>query len=118
MGSQYAPIVVVLFLAVSIPIAFLLLTTRLGPRKPEPGKLAPYESGVIPARAARDRVPVKFYLIAVLFLLFDVEAVFLFPWAVARKGLGTQGEIGIGIFLLILVLGLAYEWRKGGMEWE
>ncbi len=118
MSSQYAPIVVVLFLAVSIPIAFLLLTTRLGPRKPGPGKLAPYESGVLPTRPARDRVPVKFYLIAVLFLLFDVEAVFLFPWAVARKGLGAQGEIGMGIFLLILVLGLAYEWRKGGMEWE
>lgn len=118
MSNQYAPIIVVLFLAVSIPIAFLLITTRLGPQKPEAGKLAPYESGVLPARPARDRFPVKFYLIAVLFLLFDVEAVFLFPWAVARRGLGTQGEIGMGIFLLILVLGLVYEWRKGGMEWE
>jgi NADH-quinone oxidoreductase subunit A len=118
MTSPYAPIIVALFLAVSIPIAFLLLTARLGPRKPRPEKLAPYESGVLPTRQARDRVPVKFYLVAVLFLLFDVEAVFLFPWAVARKGLGAQGEVGMAIFFLILVLGLAYEWRKGGMEWE
>jgi len=118
MNSPYAPILVVLFLAVAIPIAFLILSTRLGPRMPGPEKAAPYESGVLPSRPARERMPIKFYLVAVLFLLFDVEAVFLFPWAVSRRSLGIQGEIGMGIFFLILVLGLLYEWRKGGMEWE
>lgn len=118
MGSPYAPIIVVIVLAVSIPVAFLILSTRLGPRKPNPEKLTPYESGILPSRLPRDRVPVKFYLVAVLFLLFDVEAVFLYPWAVARKDVGAAGEIGMGIFFLILVLGLFYEWRKGGMDWE
>ncbi len=118
MSSSYAPIFVALILAVSIPAVFLFLAPRLGPRKPVSEKMAPYESGVLPARLPRDRVPVKFYLVAVLFLLFDVEAVFLFPWAVTRRTLGITGDIGMGVFFLILVLGLAYEWRKGGMEWE
>jgi NADH-quinone oxidoreductase subunit A len=117
MSSPYAPIFVVLLLAALIPGAFLLLA-RLGPRKPNPEKTTPYESGVLPARLPRDRVPVKFYLVAVLFLLFDVEAVFLFPWAIARRELGVAGDIGMAAFFLILVLGLAYEWRKGAMEWE
>jgi NADH-quinone oxidoreductase subunit A len=117
MTSPYAPILVVLLLAILIPGAFLLLT-RLGPRKPNPEKMTPYESGVLPARLPSDRVPVKFYLVAVLFLLFDVEAVFLFPWAITRAQLGPAGDIGMAVFFLILVLGLAYEWRKGAMEWE
>jgi NADH-quinone oxidoreductase subunit A len=117
MASPYAPILVVVFLAVLIPAAFLILS-RLGPHKPNPEKMEPYESGVLPARLPSDRIPVKFYLVAVLFLLFDVEAVFLFPWALTRRELGIGGDVGMGIFFLILVLGLFYEWRKGAMEWE
>jgi len=118
MSSPYAPVAVALVLALSIPIAFALLSSRLGPRNPSAGKLTPYESGVLQRSLPRGRFPVKFYLIAVLFLLFDVEAVFLFPWAVARGNLGLAGDLAMGVFFLILVLGLAYEWRKGGMEWE
>ncbi len=118
MSSPYAPLIVALILAALIPVAFVILSSRLGPRRPSPEKTTPYESGILPTRLPRDRMPVKFYLVAVLFLLFDVEAVFLFPWAVARRALGPTGEIGIGIFFAILVLGLAYEWRKGAMEWD
>ncbi|MBD3163251.1 MAG: NADH-quinone oxidoreductase subunit A [Candidatus Eisenbacteria bacterium] len=118
MTSSYAPVFIALALAVMIPVVFLFLSTRFGPRKPSPEKMTPYESGILPSRLPRDRVPVKFYLVAVLFLLFDVEAVFLFPWAVSREQIGTAGDVGMGIFFLLLVLGLAYEWRKGAMDWE
>jgi NADH-quinone oxidoreductase subunit A len=116
--SSYAPIVVALALALLIPIVFLFLTARLGPKKPSAEKATTYETGILPKRTARDRMPVKFYLVAMLFLLFDVEAVFLFPWAVSRKELPLAADVGVGIFFVILVLGLVYEWRKGAMEWE
>ena len=118
MSNPYSPLIVALFLAAAIPVAFVILSSRLGPKRPTPQKTTPYESGIIPVRLTRDRMPVKFYLVAVLFLLFDVEAVFLFPWAVARRSLGPAGEIGMAVFFGILVLGLAYEWRKGAMEWD
>jgi len=118
MSSPYAPLIVALFLAALIPVAFVILGSRLGPRRPSAEKTTPYESGILPSRLPGDRMPVKFYLVAVLFLLFDVEAVFLFPWAVARHRLGDAGQIGMAIFFAILVLGLAYEWRKGAMEWD
>jgi NADH-quinone oxidoreductase subunit A len=117
MGS-YAPIVVALALALLIPIVFLILTARLGPKKPTPEKATTYETGILQKRTARDRIPVKFYLVAMLFLLFDVEAVFLFPWAVTRRHLPIAADVGMAIFFAILVLGLAYEWRKGAMEWD
>lgn len=117
MGS-YASILVALILAVAIPTAFLVLSAKLGPRRPHAAKATPYESGILQKRPSRDRIPIRFYLVAVLFLIFDVEAVFLFPWAIARRDLGAAGDIGMGIFFAILVLGLAYEWRKGAMEWE
>ncbi len=116
--SPYASVFVALVLAAAIPVVFLFLSSRLGPKKPSAVKLSTYETGVLPKRVARDRVPVRFYLVAVLFLLFDVEAVFLFPWAVGRRSLGAAGDIGMAIFFSILVLGLVYEWRKGAMEWE
>ena len=117
MGS-YAPVLVALALALLIPVAFLILSPRLGPRKPTPEKATTYETGILPKRLARDRIPVKFYLVAMLFLLFDVEAVFLFPWAISRRGLPLAADVGMAIFFVILVLGLAYEWRKGAMEWD
>src|SRR5262245_15784328 len=118
MTSPYAPLLIALVLALAIPVVFVLLSSRLGPRRPSPAKSVPYESGILPNRLPSERMPVKFYLVAVLFLLFDVEAVFLFPWAVARRDLGSIGEIGMAIFFGVLVLGLAYEWRKGAMEWD
>lgn len=116
--SPYAPIIVALALAIAIPIIFLFLTTRLGPKNPNAAKMSTYETGIQAKRLARDRIPVKFYLVAMLFLLFDVEAVFLFPWAVSRRNLPVAADVGMAIFFGVLVLGLAYEWRKGAMEWD
>ena len=118
MSSPYAPILVALVLAVLIPGLFLFLSTGLGPKKPTSEKLTPYESGILPTHLARARVPIKFYLVAMLFLLFDVEVVFLYPWAVSRSKLGAAADIGMALFFLLLVLGLAYEWRKGAMDWD
>ena len=118
MISPYAPVFIALIVAVAIPGLFLFLSTRLGPRRPTSEKLTPYESGILPAHLARNKFPIKFYLVAMLFLLFDVEVVFLYPWAVSRSKLGPAADIGMAVFFLLLVLGLAYEWRKGAMEWE
>lgn len=118
MGYSYVPLIFVVGLAVLIPAAFLLITARLGPQRPGQGKLSPYESGILPAPAPEQKFQVKFYLVAVSFLLFDVEVVFLFPWAVRFRELGWFGFWGMMVFLGVLVLGLVYEWRKGALEWR
>lgn len=115
---SYKPLVFVLLLAVAIPTAFILLSARLGPRRPGVVKLSPYESGILPRGTPEQRFPVKFYLVAVLFLLFDVEAVFLFPWAIRFRELGWFGFVEMTIFLAVLLLGLVYAWRKGALEWR
>jgi len=116
--ASYGGLVLVLGVALLIPLALLLVSERLGPRKPHPEKLVPYESGILPKGLVGGQVPVKYYLVAVVFLVFDVEVVFLFPWGVLAKKLGGAGFWVMGIFLLILVLGLIYDWRKGALEWE
>ncbi len=118
MGESYQPILFVLLLAALIPAAFMLLSARLGPKRPLPAKLTPYESGIKPLSPPDQRLQVKFYLVAVLFLIFDVEAVFLFPWAVRFRELGMFGLVEMFVFLLILVIGLLYAWRKGALEWR
>ncbi len=115
---SYKPLVFVLFLAALIPAAFMLISARLGPRHPDPEKLSPYESGILPRTGPDRRFPVKFYLVAVMFLLFDVEAVFLFPWAVRFRELRWFGFVEMLIFLAVLVIGLAYAWRKGALDWR
>lgn len=118
MGYSYAPLLFVVGFAVVIPVAFVLLSTRLGPRRPNPVKTEPYESGIVPMPAPERKFQVRFYLVAVSFLLFDVEIVFLFPWAVRFRALGWFGFGAMLIFLAVLVLGLIYEWRKGALEWR
>ena len=118
MDWSYAPLLFVIPLAVLIPTIMMVLTTKTGPNNPVAGKMVTYESGILPSSTAEQRYPVRFYLVAVSFLLFDVEALFLFPWAVRFRELGWFGFGAMTIFLLILVLGLAYEWRKGGLEWN
>lgn len=118
MDWSYTPLLFVIPLAVMIPTVMMILTTKLGVNRPTPGKMVPYESGILPQTSAEQRFPVRFYLVAVSFLLFDVEALFLFPWAVQFRELGWYGFGAMTIFLAILVLGLAYEWRKGGLEWQ
>jgi NADH-quinone oxidoreductase subunit A len=118
LGYSYVPLIFVVGLAVLIPAAFLVLSSRLGPHQPTEGKLTPYEAGILPPVVTERKFQVKFYLVAVSFLLFDVEVVFLFPWAVRFRELRWSGFWGMMVFLGVLVLGLIYEWRKGALEWR
>lgn len=105
-------------LAVAALMAGLLfLSAWLGERRPNPEKNRPYESGVIPTGSARLRYPVPFYLVAIFFLIFDVEAAFIFAWALVCRDLGWEGWFAISFFLIVLILGLAYIWRKEGLDW-
>ena len=97
--------------------AMIVLSSVLGPHHPTPEKLAPYECGMPPVGDARERQSVKFYLVAMVFLLFDIEVAFLYPWAVALRDLGWQGLFQIVTFFLILVVGYIYIWRKGVLDW-
>jgi NADH-quinone oxidoreductase subunit A len=96
----------------------LFLTGWLGEKKPDPEKARPYECGVIPTGGARFRYPVPFYLVAVFFLIFDVEAVFIFSWAVAMEDLSWRGWLQISFFIIVLLLSLFYIWKKGGLDWR
>jgi NADH-quinone oxidoreductase subunit A len=115
---QYIPIAVLLGIAVFIAILVPILSLSLGPRRPTARKLSPYESGITPIGAAQRRLPVKFYLIAVLFILFDIEIIFLLPWAVTFRQLGLFGLAEILVFMAILVVGFIWIWKKGALEWE
>jgi NADH-quinone oxidoreductase subunit A len=110
-----------IFLMIALGLAFglgaTLLSTVLGPRKPTPEKSAPYECGMPPVGDARERHSVKFYLVAMIFLLFDIEIAFLYPWAMALRDLGWSGFAQVVLFILVLASGYAYIWRKGVLEW-
>ncbi len=105
------------FLALAITAVLLVLAGKLGERKPSPEKERPYESGVIPVGPARVLKPVPFYQVAIFFLIFDVEAAFIFSWAIAYDALGWAGWLEMAFFILVLLAGLWYIWRKGGLEW-
>jgi len=116
--SAYVPVLVHLVVAVLIAGAVLGLHFLVGVRRPTLEKLLPYESGVWPTGSARDRVPVRYYLIAMLFILFDVEIVFVYPWAVLLRELGRLGLGEMFAFLAILVLGYLYVLKRGALQWE
>jgi len=97
--------------------ALLFIASWLGEKKVNPDKLRPYESGIIPTGSARLRYPIPFFLVAVFFLIFDVEGAFIFAWAIAHGGLGWAGWLQISFFIVLLLLGLFYIWRKGGLDW-
>jgi len=118
MLDQYVPIAILFVVSAALAVALILIGTLFGPRRSNPRKSQPYESGVVPFGQAQRRFPVHFYLIAVLFILFDVEIIFLFPWAVMFKALGLFGLIEMVIFIAILVVGYVYIWKKGALEWE
>lgn len=105
-------------LIVATLIGLLWLSRWLGGYRPQWDKEQPYECGIPPSGDARIRTPVRFYVVAVSFLVFDIEAAFLFAWAAAYRELGVQGVIGASVFILILLFGLIYEWRKGGLSWS
>src|SRR3989441_9059569 len=110
-------ILVMIALGAGFALISILLSSVLGPRKPTPEKEAPYECGMPPVGDARERQSVKFYLVAMIFLLFDIEVAFLYPWALALRDLGWAGLLQIITFFLILLVGYIYVWRKGILDW-
>lgn len=119
MLSEYLPVVFLLFLGVAVGALMLGMSYMLGPRvSRDPLHDSVYESGIVPTGDARRRFDVKFYIIAMLFILFDVEIVFVFPWAVLFEPLGGIGMLVMFEFLLVLLVGYAYVWKKGALEWD
>ncbi len=117
MLASYLPVLVFVVIAISVPVVGLGIGRLLRPARPSESKLSPYECGIEPESDARDRISVRFYIIAILFVIFDVETVFLFPWAVLYKQLALFGLIEMLIFLGILIAGYFYVWKKGALEW-
>jgi NADH-quinone oxidoreductase subunit A len=105
------------FMVSLVVAAILFFAARLGERKPDPEKLKPWECGITPTGTARARFPIPFYLVAAFFLIFDVEAVYIFSWAIAARLLGWEGWLQITFFILILLISLFYLWGKGGLDW-
>ncbi|MBV8966894.1 MAG: NADH-quinone oxidoreductase subunit A [Mycobacteriaceae bacterium] len=118
MLGEYLPVLLFLIVSTGIGLALLIVGKLLGPRRPGADKLSPYECGFEAFEDARMKFDVRYYLIAILFIVFDVEIAFVFPWAVIFRQLGVFGLVEMGIFLGLLVLGFAYVWKKGALEWE
>ena len=114
---EYLPILIYVAIAISFPVVTFVASRLLRPSKPEPGKYLAYECGVDATSEARDRYSIQYYVISVLFVIFDVETIFLFPWAVKYRELALFGLLEMGVFILILVVGYAYAWKKGALEW-
>ena len=115
--DAWLPILIMLALGAAFGVGSVLLSRVLGPHKPTPEKLAPYECGMPPVGDARERQSVKFYLVAMIFLLFDIEVAFLYPWAMALRDLGWPGFVQVVLFVLLLLAGYVYVWRKGALDW-
>ena len=118
MLDSYFPILLFIFVGLGVGIGPLVLGKILAPHKPDDQKNSPYECGFEAFEDARMKFDVRYYLVAILFILFDIEITFLFPWAVVLDTLGLQGFIVMMIFLGILVVGFIYEWKKGALDWE
>lgn len=115
---EYVPILVLAVVALAIPIGILALAGAVGPSRPTQAKLTPYESGIRDITPAKQRVPVKFYVVAMLFIVFDVEAIFFYPWAVSLRDLGPAGFWDMVVFMIVLLVGFFYAWKKGALTWE
>ena len=121
MITEYLPILILLVIALGFGLLNLLLTHLFGPRRPNPIKLSPYESGVPPLGDARLRFSIKFYLVAMIFIIFDIEVVFMYPWAVVYRDLLSEGSLifwEMFVFIGVLLIGFVYVWRRGGLEWD
>jgi NADH-quinone oxidoreductase subunit A len=116
--AQYLPIVILLALGTAFAVASLALSAALRPRRPTPAKLAPYECGIVPEHTPKDRFPVKFYVVAMLFIVFDIESIFLFPWAVTFRQLGLFGLAEMVVFIALVFVAYVYVWQRGGLEWD
>src|SRR6516225_9810555 len=118
MLEKYAPILIFLLVAGAVSVVLLFLGFTFGRGRKDPQKLAPYECGFDAFEDTRMKFDVRYYLVAILFIVFDLEIAFLFPWAVALGHIGLFGLISMAIFLAILVVGFIYEWKKGALEWD
>jgi NADH-quinone oxidoreductase subunit A len=118
MAKDFLPVLVLLILSGALAGGMVAFSHLLGPRRRIDAKLLPYECGIVPSASARVRFPIRFYLTAILFVLFDIEVIFLYPWAVVLRQLRLFGFAEMAVFLFILVVGYLYAWRKGALEWE
>ena len=118
MLAEYLPTLLFLIVATGIGIALIIVGNVLGPKRPATDKLSPYECGFGAFENARGQFDVRYYLIAILFIVFDLEIAFVFPWALVFRELGVFGLIEMGVFLALLVIGFVYVWKKGALEWE
>ena len=116
--KDYLPIILFLIIALGLSIAFIILNLALSPNNPDPENLSVYECGFEPFQDSRMEFDVRFYLVAILFIIFDLEIAFLFPWAISLGKIGLFGFVSMMIFLFILTIGFIYEWKKGALDWE
>jgi NADH-quinone oxidoreductase subunit A len=115
--SQYLPIIILLLLAVVFGAISLVMSHLLAPKRPSAAKDAPYECGIVPSREPPERFPVSFYIVAMLFIMFDIEIIFVYPYAIAHGDLGTYGFVAIVIFSVLFFLTFVYEVARGGLDW-
>ena len=116
--QDYLSIIIFLFIALFLSIGFIIINFLVSPSNPDPEKLSAYECGFEPFDDSRMEFDVRFYLVAILFIIFDLEIAFLFPWAISLGSLGSLGFWSMMIFLAVLTIGFIYEWKKGALEWE
>ena len=116
--KDYLPIIIFLVIALGLSGAFVVVNLILSPKHPDPEKLSAYECGFDPFEDSRIEFDVRFYLVAILFIIFDLEIAFLFPWAISLGNIGLLGFYSMMIFLFILTIGFIYEWKKGALDWE
>ena len=116
--KDYLSIILFLIIALGLSMAFVAINYLVAPKNPDPEKLSPYECGFEPFNDSRMEFDVRFYLVAILFIIFDLEIAFLFPWAISLGKIGLFGFTSMMIFLFILTVGFIYEWKKGALDWE
>ena len=116
--KDYLPIILFLIIALGLSLAFVAINYFAAPSKPDPEKLSAYECGFEPFNDSRMEFDVRFYLVAILFIIFDLEIAFLFPWAISLGEIGLYGFCSMMLFLFILTVGFIYEWKKGALDWE
>ena len=116
--SDYFSIVLFLIIALILSFGFIVINFLFSPKKPDPEKLSAYECGFEPFNDSRMQFDVRFYLVAILFIIFDLEIAFLFPWAISLGDIGALGFWSMMIFLFVLTIGFVYEWKKGALDWD
>jgi NADH-quinone oxidoreductase subunit A len=118
MLESYVPILILLAVSLANAVGIVILSHLVSPFRPTSAKSDPYESGMTPLGDTRERFSIKFYMVAILFIVFDLETIFLVSWGVVMRSLGWEGFIAAMIFIVVLTVGMIYEWKKGALEWE